>query len=761
VTKAPVVVVSTTNEPVPSPAVTKAPVVVVSTTKVPISSPAVTKSPVVVVQNTTKAPVVAPVVAPTPVVAPAPVLAPTPVVIVDPPTTNQTVCALQNFTTTVFTTYEALVVMGGDTIREDQVEWRVSFAKTSTTFEYSVPSQSTADELAARVQALPAVLDNTTNALKLELPDFTNGCGNQDAFRLKVTLPRTAISICVGDGDMADCRLVLCPLGSSEPRLKVRDSTAVSFAPGNAAALFGTSKDCQLVKPNGWDDVWNATQSGAVFADLLLRADHDNDGASNIVEFYGAGFISSLYTDLSAGAATTNATTLNGTNPFDPDSDGDLLLDSYELLFDLDPWTANNGTADVDGDTLDLSRERNFGTNPFLADSDGDGVSDVNEVNNGTDAMDDRSFQSPSLQNTRATLGLNLTVGDHSLSESERYILQVGNVEHQATLFGVIDTATYQFPPGTYTVTVRHRDSICATPDYDYTASITIAAPNPNWEVTISDPSRLLGEHYDSTFDRTIGLTAAVTLLYKADKCGNITRCSDCVKGLDCEWIVATKTCSLWTAAPTAGTRSSQVGRSIASPEQCPCERCKAWHGMESRALNWITLDTPQCPCNVKLATDPNVAYRGIAKPMDFLEVPINVTSGVEWSTDGGCNPETSSCTHHPGASGCLLGKFEGGNTSTAGNQCCYAESSSGPAGTLEYLSAGRAAGTPNRHRVGDSDSNTNGTIVQHYFNDVLPYEHCCNECEIDDYCSYYGGGSVDGTNVTGARQDPRGCYQN
>lgn len=138
-----------------------------------------------------------------------------------------------------------------------------------------------------------------------------------------MTLPRSAKCICLGDDD-SRCRLVLCPLGE---RLlpSTADDAVVSFAPGNAEVLLGSSTSCEIVKPEGWDGVWSSTSSGAPFERYLYVVDKDVDGASNIVEFYGTGFIKSLYTD---GPPSSSGIR---TNPFDPNADGDLLLDSYEL----------------------------------------------------------------------------------------------------------------------------------------------------------------------------------------------------------------------------------------------------------------------------------------------------------------------------------------------------------------------------------------------------------------------------------------------
>jgi hypothetical protein len=75
-------------------------------------------------------------------------------------------------------------------------------------------------------------------------------------------------------------------------------------------------------------------------------------------------------------------------DPTNPDSDGDGLNDGKELDFSCDP-----AVADTDGDGLSDKQEVLFmaGANCLLADSDGDGSSDGDEYNAGTDWNDPAS----------------------------------------------------------------------------------------------------------------------------------------------------------------------------------------------------------------------------------------------------------------------------------------------------------------------------------------------------------------------------------
>ncbi|WP_192498340.1 MBL fold metallo-hydrolase [Halorussus halophilus] len=77
------------------------------------------------------------------------------------------------------------------------------------------------------------------------------------------------------------------------------------------------------------------------------------------------------------------------TNPFDPDTDDDLLRDGFEYKYGpLDPLendSDGDGLADAredfDGDGLPNRLEQRYGTNPLSADTDGDGLTDSFEVN--------------------------------------------------------------------------------------------------------------------------------------------------------------------------------------------------------------------------------------------------------------------------------------------------------------------------------------------------------------------------------------------
>ena len=69
-----------------------------------------------------------------------------------------------------------------------------------------------------------------------------------------------------------------------------------------------------------------------------------------------------------------------GTDADNPDSDGDGLLDGFEVRFGLQPLNGADGGQDADADGLDNLGEQAARTDPTVADSDGDGLSDGQEV---------------------------------------------------------------------------------------------------------------------------------------------------------------------------------------------------------------------------------------------------------------------------------------------------------------------------------------------------------------------------------------------
>ena len=82
----------------------------------------------------------------------------------------------------------------------------------------------------------------------------------------------------------------------------------------------------------------------------------------------------------------------NGTDPNDPDSDNDTMIDGWEVEFGLNPlW--DDSLNDTDNDGLTNLDEWNFSINPSKNDTDGDGILDKWEIDNGLDPKIDDSSE--------------------------------------------------------------------------------------------------------------------------------------------------------------------------------------------------------------------------------------------------------------------------------------------------------------------------------------------------------------------------------
>lgn len=118
----------------------------------------------------------------------------------------------------------------------------------------------------------------------------------------------------------------------------------------------------------------NPLDDGSIDPNNGATGDPDNDGLSNAQE------------------------QSSNTNPTNNDTDGDTLLDGYEVNNGLDPFDdgsvdINQGTnGDPDGDNLTNFQEQTAGTNPNNPDTDADTLPDDYELANALNPLDDGSI---------------------------------------------------------------------------------------------------------------------------------------------------------------------------------------------------------------------------------------------------------------------------------------------------------------------------------------------------------------------------------
>ncbi|BCU78019.1 hypothetical protein [Luteolibacter sp. LG18] len=294
--------------------------------------------------------------------------------------------------------------------------------------------------------------------------------------------------------------------------------------------------------------------------------DIDADGLSDLWEYrYYGNLLMADPLDNEDGDGLDNlAESAAGTSPFERDTDGDLLRDEWEVATGLDPLSAagDNGTAgDPDADGLDNLEEMIHRTQPLVADTDGGGVSDGAEVAVGGDPNDDADDGTPPSADT--VFDMPFTIGDDSGSHSERWRMEIvgsngdtRKFDLEGRNFSEVDTCSLKLRRGaTYTITVKHRDSLPGyreQPDYDWTAQVgglpTSLGTEPEnayipirathdlhtaaWVATNTDGLLTTDRQGDGT-DLTIGLSATLTpveLLVDTNRDSSITAADEAGK---------------------------------------------------------------------------------------------------------------------------------------------------------------------------------------------------------------------------------------
>jgi FG-GAP-like repeat/Bacterial TSP3 repeat len=123
----------------------------------------------------------------------------------------------------------------------------------------------------------------------------------------------------------------------------------------------------------------------------LYAADLDGDGDADVLSTASSGGQVTWYENPGTdpndpdsdgdGISDGDEVTLHATDPLDPDTDGDGLTDGF------DPLAPGEQAQDPDADALDNAGEQAAGTDPRNPDTDGDGLSDGFEVANGFDPL--------------------------------------------------------------------------------------------------------------------------------------------------------------------------------------------------------------------------------------------------------------------------------------------------------------------------------------------------------------------------------------
>ncbi|XP_057311255.1 uncharacterized protein LOC130649072 [Hydractinia symbiolongicarpus] len=524
------------------------------------------------------------------------------------------------------------------------------------------------------------------------LPATPTDCSNP---RIHVKAPFDYMEkLCVNEKKCFEIKCTLSDLPQS-----------YSVIPSDNKIMF-KDEYCSIRKPEYWDDWVLHYFKSANNSESLYLADFDGDALVNIIEYYGN------QSFIEKDKARTRRNVINveelGTNPLNPDSDGDLLLDGFEYFNNMSPVKKDDLNADADGDGLSNLKEQILRTDPLNPDTDGDGALDGAEVKNNADPRDpiDRGMPPPDTQDVL----IRITIGDHSGSHSERYVMHVGEVSHQSPGFGLVGFGDYNFKPGSYPITIQHVGTNLNTPDYDYRASVTKVGGQG--KITVQDPQRILGFHHESTYDYTKGKSA--TLIVEGD-CTEEKKATDCSCIKACEECRAKKKC-YWNKSYCRDKKF--LDDIIPIPNilfltaaNCACEKCQKWAEREKRDNAWL-LDLNKnfkCPCKVRKNPWYKLGWEAIDNP-----------SNKDWEIDGACiGSGLPGCWYfHPGADGCL--RSSATSQYGARQQCCYDKR-----GTL--LRPGHpGAGTPDK------------SVENHKEDDVEPYAWCCKDCDKKDSCDRY-----------------------
>jgi len=230
------------------------------------------------------------------------------------------------------------------------------------------------------------------------------------------------------------------------------------------------------------------------------NADHDHDGVTSLDE-----------------------QNVHQTFADNPDSDGDLLPDGWELNNLLDPLNTvgeDGAQGDPDGDMVVNLIEYNFQSSAQTGFTDGDAFSDHDEIYgpDGDIETPDGTNPNYSPENGDADLpsedryALRLGVGDQSWSQSEDYLIKVRRIDpisgleesqpvliHRSGGFGQYDEMVYnmfdRFSAYTFQIVWAGTNNVDEKPDFDYT--FKVESFSGSGDAIIVDSLESLGGRYD------------------------------------------------------------------------------------------------------------------------------------------------------------------------------------------------------------------------------------------------------------------------
>lgn len=250
------------------------------------------------------------------------------------------------------------------------------------------------------------------------------------------------------------------------------------------------------------DGLWDSTE-----ADGTAWKDTNGNGRRDIGEIRYPNSSPTIWQPLTTDSDDDEITDIHEqnvsrTDPYNHDSDADLLPDGWEVANNLDPNSAagiHGQTGNIDNDGLDNFQEWQHLTNPHLADSDGDQVNDGAEIVQGSDP--NSSADNGQAPPPDEKLTLKIVVGDPSSSHSERWRVEATEMDsgemvlrHASRAYGKLSDEAQsvfnRFKPGkAYSFKLIHAGTDPEKlyqdpeffPDYDWALEISYKDANGNF----------------------------------------------------------------------------------------------------------------------------------------------------------------------------------------------------------------------------------------------------------------------------------------